>query len=196
MFQKIIAILKRKKVSKNFYAYKPVSISKSPTSIVDIEGSIDFNVSQTQGLKNKDCAYIVLSDNSQLKCSGNFVFSGGSRLGVMKNAKLEIGSGYCNYGTKIYCFNSIKIGNNVAIAEDVIIRDSDNHTIDGAPNTSPIVIGDNVWIGMGAKILKGVTIGNGSVVAAGAIVTKDVCENTIVAGIPARPIKENISWRL
>ncbi|SHE13303.1 Galactoside O-acetyltransferase [Chlamydia abortus] len=55
---------------------------------------------------------------------------------------------------------------------------------------SPVVIGKNVWIGSNATILPGVTIGDNSVVAAGAVVTKDVPENTVVAGVLAKVIKE------
>ena len=61
---------------------------------------------------------------------------------------------------------------------------------------APIVIGDNVWIGMGAMILKGVTIGEGSIIAAGAVVTKDVAPNTIVAGVPAKEIRKDVTWTL
>ncbi|MBP6872851.1 MAG: acyltransferase [Bacteroidales bacterium] len=77
-----------------------------------------------------------------------------------------------------------------------MIRDSDNHNVlkEGYVQSKPILIGDNVWIGMRAIILKGVTIGNGSIVAAGAVVTKDVPPNTVVGGVPARVIRENVSW--
>jgi acetyltransferase-like isoleucine patch superfamily enzyme len=56
--------------------------------------------------------------------------------------------------------------------------------------TAPVKIGNNVWIGMGAVILKGVTIGDNAVVAAGAIVTRSVPANTIVAGNPAAAVKK------
>ena len=49
---------------------------------------------------------------------------------------------------------------------------------------------------MGAMILKGVTIGDGSVIAAGAVVTKDVAPNTIVAGVPAKEIRKDVTWTL
>jgi maltose O-acetyltransferase len=54
--------------------------------------------------------------------------------------------------------------------------------------TKPVVIGDNVWIGMRATILPGTTIGRGAVVAAGAVVTGSIPPLTVVAGVPARPI--------
>ena len=54
---------------------------------------------------------------------------------------------------------------------------------------APIVIGDRVWIGSNATVLPGVTIGDGAIVAAGAVVTKDVAPNTVVAGVPARLLR-------
>jgi acetyltransferase-like isoleucine patch superfamily enzyme len=56
-------------------------------------------------------------------------------------------------------------------------------------HTAPVIIADNAWIGMNATILKGVTIGENSVVAAGSVVTKSVPPNTVVAGNPAVPVK-------
>jgi acetyltransferase-like isoleucine patch superfamily enzyme len=56
--------------------------------------------------------------------------------------------------------------------------------------TSPIVIGNGVWIGVGATVMPGVTIGENAVVAAGAVVTKDVPPNTVVGGVPAKVIKK------
>ena len=81
-------------------------------------------------------------------------------------------------------------------APSVVIRDYDGHTIDlpGYEIAKPIHIGEHVWIGNRAIILKGVTIGDGAIVAAGALVTGDVPAHTIVAGVPARIIKENINW--
>lgn len=56
--------------------------------------------------------------------------------------------------------------------------------------SSPVIIGENVWIGSSSTILPGVTVGDNSVVAAGAVVTKDVPKNAVVAGVPARVVKE------
>lgn len=190
-FKKIIS---RKRLGENFYLYKPYSYSIKKSAVINVKGSLDFNVSQTPKLKNKNCGYVTLGENSKLICNGNFVFSSGCRLGVMKNAQLKIGSGYCNYDTKIYCFENIEIGDDVIISENVIIRDSDNHSI-GKKVSAPIKIGNHVWIGMGAMILKGVNIGDGSVIAAGAVVTGDVPSGSLVAGVPAKVIRSDIDWR-
>lgn len=97
----------------------------------------------------------------------------------------------------IDCHHSIEIGYGVYMGENVIIRDSDNHEIirENYSMTKEIVIGNHVWIGEGAKILKGVHIGDGAVVVAGAIVTKDVPKNCLVGGIPAMVLRENLMWK-
>ena len=105
----------------------------------------------------------------------------------------------------------IEIGSYCLISWNVGIADSDFHPLEPAQRlidaqalapyfenrpprpklkTAPVMIGDNVWIGMNATILKGVTIGNNSVVAAGSVVTKAVPANVVVAGNPAVVIKK------
>ncbi|HWL54401.1 MAG TPA: acyltransferase [Chthoniobacteraceae bacterium] len=113
-------------------------------------------------------------------------------------------------GALIMAEERIEIGSYCLISWNVGIADSDFHPLDPALRrqdalalapfaenrpprpkieTRPVVIEDNVWIGMGAVILKGVRIGENSVVAAGAIVTRDVAPNTVVGGNPARLLK-------
>ncbi|MXS69622.1 acyltransferase [Flavobacteriaceae bacterium W22] len=115
----------------------------------------------------------------------------------MDNAKLNLGSGYINRNVKIRCFNEINIGCNVAISENVSIWDSDAHTIlkDNYIPTIPITLGDNVWIGMNSIILKGVTLGDGCIVAAGSIVNKSFPPKCLIGGTPAKIIKENVEWK-
>lgn len=102
-----------------------------------------------------------------------------------------------NENVQITCGGLIEIGEGTSIARNVVIWNDDAHEIEETQSgrVAPIHIGRHVWICQGAKILKGVTIGDGAVVAAGAIVTKDVPANALVAGVPAKVIKENIHWK-
>ncbi len=86
----------------------------------------------------------------------------------------------------------IEIGKQCLIGPGVSIFDSDFHGLvnRSEPQKSPIHIGDNVFIGANAIILKGVTIGNNSTIAAGAVVAKDIPANVVAAGNPAKVIKE------
>ncbi|KQO80111.1 hypothetical protein ASF29_21105 [Rhizobium sp. Leaf262] len=115
-------------------------------------------------------------------------------MGIQSGAKLTLGSGFTNRNSWISCGHEITIGEQVFIADQVIIRDWDGHTIVGRPNAAPITIGNHVWIGMRSMILKGVTIGDGAVIAAGAVVVKDVPAGSVVAGNPAKVVKNDVSW--
>jgi len=90
-------------------------------------------------------------------------------------------------------FSGLTIGRNVLIAHNASLIAEDHGfatrkiPIRRQPKTiGPVVVGDDVWIGCGARVLKGVTIGDGAIIAAGAVVTKDVAPYAIVGGIPAR----------
>jgi acetyltransferase-like isoleucine patch superfamily enzyme len=143
---------------------------------------------------------IIIGDNCELNCT---IISG-------ENAKIQIGNNTTvrNY-SKIFSMCSIEIGDNVIISNNVTITDNNNHPVDPEKRiemsksgfysnlwhaehseTSSITIHDNVWIGEKAIVLKGVTIGEGSIVATAAVVTKDVPDYSIVAGNPARVVKE------
>ncbi|KXK12259.1 MAG: 2,3,4,5-tetrahydropyridine-2,6-dicarboxylate N-acetyltransferase [Microgenomates bacterium OLB23] len=86
--------------------------------------------------------------------------------------------------------HNLTIGNHVAIASEVMIYNAEHdiHKDDFSPIMEPVVIEDYVFIGPRAIILPGVTIHKGAVVAAGAVVTKDIASNTIAAGVPAKTI--------
>ncbi len=119
----------------------------------------------------------------------------GCDISVVGDACLRLGSGYINNRAQIACFEEIRIGHGVAIGPNVRIRDQDNHHIEGVdPTPGRIEIGDHVWVGMGATILKGVTIGNGAVIAAGTVVTRDVPPATLVAGVPGVVKRRDVSW--
>lgn len=100
---------------------------------------------------------------------------------------------FINSGCKFQDQGGIYIGDRALIGHNVVLATL-NHPLDPNKRSSlepaPIHIEDDVWIGSGTIVLPGVTIGHGSVVAAGAVVTKDVPAMTVVGGIPAKPIKK------
>lgn len=139
---------------------------------------------------------LEMYENSEINVSNTFFIHSGCDIMVFKGAKLNLGSGYINRYCKIRCYNEITIGNGVAISENFTIWDSDAHQItNGSEPTQPIVIGNKVWIGTNVTVLKGVNIGDGCVIAAGSLVTKDIPANCLEAGVPAKVIKENVKWK-
>ena len=130
---------------------------------------------------------LLVAANARCTVEGHFQLYGGSKVMVASGGHLRLGSGFLNNGAAIACVSGVSIGHDVAIGPEVYIRDTDSHGISGSsgPTAQPITVGDHVWIGMRAMVLKGVTIGDGAIVAAGAIVTRDVEAGALVAGAPA-----------
>lgn len=138
-----------------------------------------------------------LQDNSYLKTGFGCVMHSGATLVVFSGAKIILGNNVSfNNNCEVYSSCLIEIDDNSIFSNNCVIRDSDIHKMvsDGGVDTKPIKIGKHVWVGTNCIILKGVTIGDGAVVAAGSVVTKDVPPATLVAGNPARIIKNNIEW--
>ena len=107
-----------------------------------------------------------------------------------KGAKIFIGDNCGFSGTVIGAFCSITINNNVRCGANTLITDSDWHI--GDPRTGedkPVVLEDNVWLGEGVKVLKGVIIGKNSVIGAGSVVVKNIPANVIAAGNPCKVIR-------
>ena len=179
---------------KGILPYKGTRLILAPTAGITIKGQLKLN---SNYLRNGRTTILRMDDHAQLTVEGNFdVFYGGDII-CFENSKLTLGSGFCNCDIKIRCTERITIGRGVAISHDVTIMDSDAHDIleEKHIRTKPVTIGDHVWIGSRAMILKGVTIGDGAIIAAGSIVTRDVPANSLVAGVPAKVIKHKVSWK-
>lgn len=150
-----------------------------------------------------------LPSDLQLVSGARIVMTDGGRVAIgrrctvdkdaficARQGEVRIGSdSYIGIGCVIASLETIEIGRYALIAEYVTIRDQD-HTTDGSGpvcesgyKISPIRIGDNVWIGAKASILKGVSIGANAVIGASAVVTENIPDNAVAVGVPARVIK-------
>jgi acetyltransferase-like isoleucine patch superfamily enzyme len=146
-------------------------------------------------IKNK--GKITLGDNVSLNSyPGGDIYKTGLCT-YLDSAEIRIGNSCTLNGTMIHATNKVVIGDNCMFASTIIL-DNNSHNLStdaiirrtGKINDSPVIIGNNVWVGMHSIILKGVHIGDNAIVAAGSIVTHDVPSNVLVGGNPARLIKK------
>ena len=177
--------------------YKGCNVAVSPNAKINVSGVLElgcFWPGFKPGLTN-----FIVCDGAEVTVSGHFKIFNSARISVNPGAKLSIGNGgFMNMNGNIRCFESISIGDGVKISENSTVSDSDNHNLNKADieykKSKPVNIGNHVIIGLNSTVLKGVNIGDGAIIAAGAVVTKDVPPNTLAGGVPAKIIKENISW--
>ena len=109
----------------------------------------------------------------------------GKNIHIGKNVFINMGCKFQDQGG-IYIGDGALIGHNVVLAT---LNHAASPKDRGSMSPAPIRIGKNVWVGANAVILPGVTIGDGAIVAAGAVVNRDVPENTVVGGVPAKVIR-------
>jgi acetyltransferase-like isoleucine patch superfamily enzyme len=141
---------------------------------------------------------LIMGPNSKLVLNGAINVAQGASIIVMGGATLEFGDGvFVNCDTSILCGKRIKIGDRTELSWGVEVCDTDHHRIirEGSAESAPIEIGRGVLVGRRSMIMKGVSVGDGAVVAAGAVVTRDVPAASLAAGVPARVIKQNIQWQ-
>lgn len=133
---------------------------------------------------SKDASFSIKNGNH---CRSNVYF------GIKHQGTLNIGeNNFFNNNVSITSLGKITIGNSCKIANNVVIVDHDHDYSNKFVGfrVGKVIIGNHVWIGANSVVLKDVTIGDGSVVAAGSVVTKSIPQNVIVAGAPAKIIKK------
>lgn len=145
----------------------------------------------------------IFGDNNVVKIGENAIIYG-LRIIIRGNGcNISIGRNFSvNQNCVIVCMgenNYIKIGDDCMLSSDIDIWNTDSHRILNTTGNIinpclPINIGNHVWIGKRSCILKGVTLGDNSIIGFASVVTKDVEANSIYAGNPARKIKNEVSW--
>lgn len=143
--------------------------------------------------------YLTLGENVVFRSafsSNNIGLNRPCFISVASGGRIDIGNGCGLSGAVICAHLSITLGDNVMLGGNVTILDNDRHPLDAKERaegvggkSESIIIGSDVWVGMNSTILKGVKIGNGTVVGANSLVVSDLPENCVAAGIPARVIR-------
>jgi len=180
-------------------AHPSTYFSVKNSKIIVENGTLTIGMEKGKGIDSRKDNVRIHLKNATLHTSGNVVLVLGCRL-LASGGKILIGDGTRIQPQVVISSNKrIEIGKSCLFATGVTIKDSDGHKI-GYGGELPthiikdVVIKDHCWIGQHAMVLKGVTVGKGAVIAAGSIVTKDVKERTLVGGVPAQVLKENVLW--
>lgn len=187
--------VRRKTRSPLFLNESRTVIQMDPGATMTLNGKLITGVKQVR--KSRSETRILLERNAEMIVNNRFTIFANSYIRVIEGGKLVLNGGFINENVQITAGDIVEIGKDATIGRDVVIRSYDGHTIceEGYRKAAPIKIGEHVWIGQGATVLKGVTIGDGAIIAANAVVTKDVPAHAVVAGVPAKVIKENVSWK-
>lgn len=179
-----------------------VSNSKINNSKAIIEGQRN-----SLTIKNSDIAktsILIQGNGNSITIAQSACIRGSTLIIKGTNCSIHIGEETLFGGVRIVNVGtncSVKIGKNCMFSDHIEIWPSDSHPIYDEnhiminPEAS-IIIGDNVWIGAHARILKGVSIGDGSVVGMGCTVTKNIPSNVVSIGSPNRTVKEKITWEI
>ncbi|HEX3959159.1 MAG TPA: DapH/DapD/GlmU-related protein [Trebonia sp.] len=145
------------------------------------------------------CA-IRLDRDAQLTIGGTVSLLRAVRVYVANRGQLEIGHGcYVNDATTLWCFGRTTLGPWCGISANATILDSNMHEIviggvHRRPRAQGVTIGENVWVGYGATIMPGVTLGDQAIIGAASVVTTDIPPRALAAGNPARVIHQDVDW--
>jgi acetyltransferase-like isoleucine patch superfamily enzyme len=175
--------------------YVGVKIKKGNNSVITVKNRLIFE----PFIYKSGETVIALANNAKLLIENDFVLGDGIRILVEENATLlikgkdlESGSGITS-NSVIMVKNYLEIGKDCLLAWDLFLTDCDWHGIEKKVPNADTIIGDHVWIGVGAKVLKGTRIGSDSIVTSNSVVLQGTYEpGSMVSGNPAKVVKANI----
>ncbi len=210
-FQTLYLYLRVKKPrSSSIRVLHKSNISLASSGRIKMDERSFFEVNRQDYISTGDKATLYIAEDGVLHISGSFTMHGSSKIMIHKGGIIELGNQTYLNGGSIECSSHVTIGDECAIADGVHILDNSWHDVfeleecvgdnadlkDKMANRSirPVKIGNHVWIATDAMVLPGVTIGDGAIVAAGAVVTKDVPDHCMVAGVPAKVVRKGIGW--
>ena len=195
----IFYLVKINQSPNNFTALNKVDIRNTVILVKGSNNKIDCNntyidkssititgdnncVSISEGVEMRNATIIIRGNGCILEIGKNTTFGGIRIVNVGKN-------------------NKISIGESCMFSDNIEVWASDTHPIfnkhgEWINKERPISIGNGVWVGSRVSILKGVKIGEGSIIGMGSLVTKDISHHTIAAGSPSRELVDGVSWRL
>ena len=147
-------------------------------------------------IRRFQCSTISVGDRCTFNSSSRFNARGINHKCILETGKpgalLKIGN-HCGFsGCSIVADKEVIIGDHVMVGANTCIGDRDDHPDRLGTSPQPVHIGNNVFIGMHCIVMKGVTIGDNSIIGAGSIVTKDIPANCIAAGVPCKVIRQKV----
>lgn len=211
---KIKNYLKKRLFLYHIYMKYKDRLRSKPLKLIG-EGIIAFRLKRNIGLDNimsigKGCwadklKISIHGNNNSISIGDKVKFKFDCELFIRgNNCSIEIGDGTSfSSGLRIMAVEDnsyVKIGKECMFSNQIMVRTDDSHYIydiqtgERINKAKPIVVGDHVWIAAGVTILKGTIIGKGSVIGTKSLVTHDISENCIAAGIPAKVVRENVVW--
>lgn len=175
-----------------------VRIERTSTARIELGGTLLLGQQSLRPLAD-GLTQLRLSEGSLLRTEGWAMLCRGSKTTVGPGATLTLGEGaLVSVDARIDCFHEMRIGKDAAISWGATVLDTGHHWYRVGSElrdpTGPVVIGEHAFVGTSAIVLPGVTIGDGAMVAAGSVVTRDVPAGCLVAGTPARVLHEDVEW--
>ncbi len=161
-------------------------------SIVDARISVASSSGDITVFVGADAPQVVIGANT----SGNFHFR------LWRRSAISIEENTTSNGLAVFCDNSeVSIGADCLFSDGILLQSADQHGIVDLQSGQivnnrlrKISIGEHVWLGRKSTLLPDISVGNGSIIGTGAIVTKDVPENSVAVGIPAKVVKSKTTW--